>query len=165
MGSHRSELPQGHNRQTIYLPQRWVKSGFFVICWKWPKSGSSVGPKLVSGAFSSQNRPKPTSDPLPLLGHFQRMTKNPLLTRFPKNLLRRCLPCRVGHGKTAEKQPEEQTKQSQNSCFHYFWGVSAVLPALFRLSYRDPRGALFGNFRLFSMSGFWHLCRCLQRLQ
>ena len=52
--------------------------------------------------------------------------------------------------KTAEKQLEEQPKHpknSQNSCFS---GVSAFLPAV---------------FRLFSMLGIWHLCRWPRRLQ
>ena len=42
-----------------------------------------------------------------------------------------------GRGKAAEKQPEEQPKNSQNSCF---LGVSAVLLAVFRLLHRDPLG-------------------------
>ena len=44
--------------------------------------------------------------------------------------------CRVGHGKTAEEQPEKQPKHPKNSCFDCFSGVSAVFPAVFRLFYR-----------------------------
>ena len=54
--------------------------------------------------------------------------------------------CRLGHGKTAETQPEKHPKHpknSQNSCFS---GVSGVSPAVFRLFYRDPLGTLFGCF-------------------
>ena len=54
--------------------------------------------------------------------------------------------CRVGQGKTAEKQPEEQPKHPKNSCFECFSGVSAVLPAVFWLVYSDPLGTLFGCF-------------------
>ena len=61
-------------------------------------------------------------------------------TKQPKNSRK---GCRVGHGKTAEKQPrktaEKQSKQ-------LFFGVSAVFPAVFRLFYRDPLGALFSCF-------------------
>ena len=55
--------------------------------------------------------------------------------------------CQVGHGKTAEKQPEKQPKHPKNSCFDCFSGVSAVFPAVFRLFCRDPLGTLFGCFR------------------
>ena len=59
-----SEVPQGQNRQTINLAQKWVKNGLFVIGWKWPTSGSKVG----FGAFLfTKSAPKPTLDPL--LGH------------------------------------------------------------------------------------------------
>ena len=57
--------------------------------------------------------------------------------------------CRVDHGKTAEKQPEEHPK---HSCF------SAVLPLPTRHPFR-----LF--LRLLSRSGIWHPCRWPQRLQ
>ena len=67
--------------------------------------------------------------------------------RQPKNSRK---GCRVGHGKTAEKQPEKHPKNtrktpenSQNSCFS---GVSGVFPAVFRLFHRDPLGTLFGCF-------------------
>ena len=70
--------------------------------------------------------------------------------------------CRVGPGQragnTAERQPEN-SRNSQNSCFS---GVSAVLPAVFRLFARDPLGTFFC---LFSMLGIGHLCRWPQRLQ
>ena len=53
----------------------------------------------------------------------------------------------MGHGKTAEKQPEKKPKHPKNSCFDCFSGVSAVFPAVFRLFYRDPLGTLFGCFQ------------------
>ena len=52
----------------------------------------------------------------------------------------------MGHDTTAEKQPEEQPKHPKNSCFDCFSDVSAVLPAVFRLFYCDPLGAVFGCF-------------------
>ena len=55
-------------------------------------------------------------------------------------------------GRTAEKTVETAV----------FWGVSAVLPAGFTVTHSAPFSALF---RLFSMSGIWHLCRWPQRLQ
>ena len=72
-----SEVPQGQNRQTINLAQRWVKNGLFVIGWKWPKSESKVG---FGAEFVKKKAPKPTFDPL--LGHFQPMMKNPFLTHL-----------------------------------------------------------------------------------
>ena len=54
-------------------------------------------------------------------------------------------------GKTAEKQP----KHPKNSCFYCFWGVSVVLPAVFRLFYRDPLGTLFGCFSAVFNVGHW----------
>ena len=54
--------------------------------------------------------------------------------------------CRVGHGKTAEKQPEKHPKHPKNSRNSCFSGVSGVFPAVFRLVYRDPLGTLFGCF-------------------
>ena len=54
--------------------------------------------------------------------------------------------CRVGRGKTAEKQPEKHPKHPKNSHFDCFSGVSGVFPAVFRLFYRDPLGTLFGCF-------------------
>ena len=54
--------------------------------------------------------------------------------------------CRVGHGKTAEKQPGKHPKHPKNSCFGCFSGVLDVFPADFRLFYRDPLGTLFGTF-------------------
>ena len=68
--------------------------------------------------------------------------------------------------KTAEKGAEwvavKQPKNSRNTrktvkTAVFFSGVSAVLPAVFRLFYREPLGAAV--FRLFSMPGIWHLCR------
>ena len=52
---------------------------------------------------------------------------------------------RVGHGKAAEQQPEEEPKHPKNSCSDCSSGVSALLPAVFRLLYRDPLDALFGS--------------------
>ena len=74
--------------------------------------------------------------------------------------------CRVGHG----KQPKNSRKNSwntRNSRKAVKTAVfSAVFPAVFRLLYCDPLGTLFGHpFRLFSMSGIWHLCRWPRRLQ
>ena len=67
----------------------------------------------------------------------------PDIEKQPKNSRK---GCRVGRGKTAEKQPEEQPKRPENSQNSCFLGVSAVLPAVFRLLYRDPLGTLFGCF-------------------
>ena len=61
----------------------------------------------------------------------------------------------MGCGKAAEKQPEEQPKHPNNSCFDCFSGVLAVLPAVFS-------GQFFGCFQ---MSGIWHLSRWPQKLQ
>ena len=44
------------------------------------------------------------------------------------------------------KQPEEQPKHPKNSQNRCFLGVSAVPLSVFRLSYRDPLGTLFGCF-------------------
>ena len=63
----------------------WVKSGFFVIGWKWPKSGSKVG--FGADFCMKKKAPKPTLDPL--LGHFQPMTKNPILTHFCAKRIRK----------------------------------------------------------------------------
>ena len=60
-------------------------------------------------------------------------------------------------------RPWKQPGNSRKGCC--FSGVSAVLPAVFRLFYRDPLGTLFGCFSAVSMSGIWHLCRWPQRLQ
>ena len=57
-----SEVPQGTNRQTINLAQKWVKNGFFVFGWRWPKSGSKV-------LFLHKIGPETHLDPR--LGHFQ----------------------------------------------------------------------------------------------
>ena len=38
-----SSLTQGQDRRTIDLAQKWVKCGFFIIGWKWPRSGSKAG--------------------------------------------------------------------------------------------------------------------------
>ena len=43
---------------------------------------------------------------------------------------------------TAEKQPEEQRKDTKNSCFDSF----GCFPAVLRLLYRDPLGTFFGCF-------------------
>ena len=78
-----------------------------------------------------------------LCGHLQRC-QMPDIENSRKNSRK---GCRVGHGKTAEKQPEKHPKHpknSQNSCFS---GVSGVFPAVFRLFYRDPLGTLFGCFQ------------------
>ena len=56
--------------------------------------------------------------------------------------------CRVGHGETARKQP----KHTKNSRFGCFSGVSAVFPAVFRLSHRDPLGTHFFGCRAFGTS-------------
>ena len=68
-----SEVPQGENRQTINLAQKWVKNGGFSSL---AGSGPKVGPKWVSAFFFTKSAPKPTLDPP--LGHFQPMTKNPI---------------------------------------------------------------------------------------
>ena len=73
---------------------------------------------------------------------------NALHWKQPKNSRK---GCRVGPGKTAEKQ-----------CFS---GVSAVFKAVLQLFCRDPLGTLLGCFPLFSMSGIWHLCRWPEILQ
>ena len=87
-----------------------------------------------------------------LCGQLQRC-QMPDIGKQPKNSRK---GCRVGHGKTAEKQPGKQPKHPKNSQDSCFSGVSAVFPAVFRLFYRDPLGTLFGCF---SMSGIWHLCK------
>ena len=51
-----------------------------------------------------------------------------------------------GHGKTAEKPPEKQPKHPGNSQNSFLSIVSAIFPAVFRLAYRDPLGALFDCF-------------------
>ena len=52
--------------------------------------------------------------------------------------------CRVGRGKPAEKHLEEQPKHPKNSQTSCLSPVMAVLPAVFRLFYRDLLGTLFG---------------------
>ena len=64
--------------------------------------------------------------------------------------------CRAGRGKIAEKQLEEQPKHPKN-CQNYFLGVSAVLPAAFRLFYRELLGTLFGCFS--AVFNIGHLAR------
>ena len=76
-----SEVPQGQNRLTINLAQNWVKNGFCVIGWNWPKSGSKVG---FGADFVKKNAPKPTLNPL--LGHFQPMARNPFLAHFLRQI-------------------------------------------------------------------------------
>ena len=70
--------------------------------------------------------------------------------------------CRVGHNKTAETQPEEQPKhpkkQSKQLFFGYFGCFAGCFSAVLPRPHRHP-------FRLFSVSGIWHLCRWPQRLQ
>ena len=77
--------------------------------------------------------------------------------------------CRVGHGKAAEKQLAKQPKHPKNRCFDCFSAVFRVFRLFFRLffgcftvTHSAPFSAVF---RLFSMSGIWHLCRWPRRLQ
>ena len=81
--------------------------------------------------------------------------------------LQRCqMPDIENSRKNSRKGCQQPEKHPKNSCFDCFSGVSGVFPAVFRLFYRDPLGTLFGCFfRLFSMSGIWHLCSWPQRLQ
>ena len=67
--------------------------------------------------------------------------------------------------KQPKEQPEEQPKHPKNSCFTCFCGVSAVLPNVFRLFTVTHSAPFSAVFRLFSMSGTWHLCGWPQRLQ
>ena len=61
-----SDVPQGHNRQTIHLAQKWVKNGFGVIGWKWPKKWVQSG---FRGLCGEEEGPEthfgPTLGPLP----------------------------------------------------------------------------------------------------
>ena len=86
-----------------------------------------------------------------------RGAKCPTAEKQPKGV-----PRRVGHGKTAGKtagkQPEKHPKNSQNNCFS---GVSLFF-GCFTVTHSAPFSAVF---RLFSMSGIWHLCSWPQRLQ
>ena len=56
-----------------------------------------------------------------------------------------------------QEQPQEQPKHPKNSCFDCFSGVSAVLPAVFRLLAATRSAPFLAGFRLFSISGIWHL--------
>ena len=93
-------------------------------------------------------------NPCDLCGHLQRR-QMPDIENSRKTAEK---GCQVGHGKTAEKQPENSRKTAVLTVFRVF-------RLSFRLFYCDPLGTLFGCFRLFSMSGIWRLCRWPQRLQ
>ena len=78
----------------------------------------------------------------------------------PKNSRKRS---QVGHGETAEKQPEKQPKHRKTVktlVFQLFRLFSGCLAAT--VTHSAPFSAVL---RLFSMSGIWHLCRWPQRLQ
>ena len=133
-----------------------------------PRWGGGVKIRTLKFKSEKGQEPQPpTNKVCNLRGHLQRC-QMPDIENSRKG-------CRVGHGKTAGKTarktaetPEKQPKSSQNSCFS---GVLAVFfrlffPAVFRLFYRDPLGALFGCFSaVFNVSGIWHLCRWPRRLQ
>ena len=75
----------------------------------------------------------------------------------------------MGHGKAAEKQPEKQPKQPKNSrktvktaVFRVFRLFFWLFFGCFTVTHSAPFSAVF---RLFSMSGMWHLCRWPRRLQ
>ena len=118
---------------------------------------SALSPALL-GIWASSVLWQAVRIPSPGKEGDSRMTPKSFLSQFPWacNLCGQKQRCqmpdiensrkgrRVGHGKTAEKQPEKQhPKNSQNSCFS---GVSGVFPAVFRLFYRDPFSTLFGCF-------------------
>ena len=56
-------------KQLISLAQKWVKNGFSVIGWKWPKRGSKVGFR-----FDFAKKKGSETHFGPTLGHFQQMT-------------------------------------------------------------------------------------------
>ena len=70
--------------------------------------------------------------------------------------------------KPPKKQPEKQPKRPENSCFDCFSAVFRVFRLFFRLffgGFTVTHSAPFSAvFRLFSMSGIWHLCRWPRRL-
>ena len=77
--------------------------------------------------------------------------------------------CRVGHGKTAEKQPvktaetpEKQPKAVKTAVFRVFRLFCQLFFGCFAVTHSAPFSAVF---RLFSVSGIWHLCRWPRRLQ
>ena len=74
--------------------------------------------------------------------------------------------CRVGHGKTAEKQPEKHPKNTRKQSKQLFFVCFGCFFRLFfgclTVTHSAPFSAVF---RLFSMSGIWHLCRWPWRLQ
>ena len=75
----------------------------------------------------------------------------------------------MAHGKAAEKQPKKHPKHPKNTRKAIKTAVFRVFRLFFRLflgcftvSHSAPFSAVF---RLFSMSGIWHLCRWPWRLQ
>ena len=66
----------------------------------------------------------------------------------------------------AVKQPKNSRKNSRNTRKTAVLTLfRLVFRLFFRLLYRDPLGTFSAVFRLFSMSGIWHLCRWPQSLQ
>ena len=77
--------------------------------------------------------------------------------------------CRVGHGKTAEKQLEKQPKPEKTAvltAFRLFFGCFGCFSSCFFSCFAVTHSAPFSAvFRLFLMSGIRHLCRWQRRLQ
>ena len=65
----------------------------------------------------------------------------------------------------SQKTARRTAETPKSSRFDCFSGVSAVLPAVFRLFTATCSASFSAVFRLFSMSGIWRLCRWPQRLQ
>ena len=76
-----SEVPEGQNHQTINLAQKWVKNGFFVIGFKWPKSRIKV---CVRGRFCEENGPETHFGPIfgPLPANDEKPIFDPLLCQI-----------------------------------------------------------------------------------
>ena len=71
----------------------------------------------------------------------------------------------MGHGKTAGKQPENTRntrKTVKTAVFRVFRVFFRLFFGCFTVTHSAPFSAVF---RLFSMSGIWHLCSWPRRLQ
>ena len=101
--------------------------------------------------------PKNKSKDCNLCGHLQRC-QMPDIENRRKNSRK---GWRVGHGKTAEKQLKNSRNTLKTVVFRVFRLFFELFFGCFTVTHSPPFSAVF---RLFSMSGIWHLCRSPQKI-
>ena len=132
----------------------------------WLHKGEPEAPHestMPKGPFHTKNTTSARFRRVAISAASYRGAKCPTLKNSRKNSRK---GCRVGYGKTAEKQPEKHPKHTKKTVKTAVFRVFRVFFRLFFGCFAVTHSAPFSAvFRLFSMSGIWHLYSWPQRLQ